>query len=85
MHGEGLSAGFYANDDVPGARFEVVGLFVGDAILLLDHGCEDVAVPGIDGFGEERVQHIDRWVCGIPCRDEKPAAGVPERIGRHWR
>jgi hypothetical protein len=71
VHGEGLPAGFYADNDVSGARLEVLGLLIGDAILLLDRGCENVAVPGVDGFGVERVQHIDGWVRGVPSRDDK--------------
>src|SRR5579863_7078709 len=71
MHGEGLPAGFYTDNDVSGARLEVVGLLIGNAILLLDRGCEDVAVPGVDGFGVERVQHIDGRVRGVPGRDDE--------------
>jgi len=71
VHGEGLPAGFHADNDVSGARLEVVGLFIGDAILLLDQSCENVAVPGVDGFGVEGVQHIDGRVRGVPGRDHE--------------
>ena len=85
MHGEGLPAGFYADNDVSGARLEVVGLLIGDAILLLDRGCENVAVPGVDGFGVERVQHIDGRVRGVPGWDDKDlwlqCANIPVAIG----
>ena len=85
MHGKGLPAGFYADNDVSGARLEVVGLLIGDTILLLDRGCENVAVPGVDGFGVERVQHIDGRVRGVPGRDDKDlrlqCANIPVAIG----
>ena len=85
MHGEGLPAGFYADNDVSGARFELVGLLIGDTILLLDQGCENVAVPGVDGFGVERVQHIDGRVLGVPGWDDKDlrlqCANIPVAIG----
>lgn len=85
MHGEGLPAGFYADNDVSGARLEVVGLLIGDAILLLDEGCENVAVPGVDGFGVERVQHIDGRVRGVAGWDHKDLrlqrANIPVAIG----
>ena len=71
MHGEGFSAGFHADNDVSGAGLEVVGLFVGDAILRLDPGRENVAVPGVDGFGVERVQHIDSGMRGVPGRNDE--------------
>jgi len=85
VHGKGLPAGFYADNDVSGARLEVVGLLIGDTILLLDRGCENVAVPGVDGFGVERVQHIDGRVRGVPGRDDKDlrlqCANIPVAIG----
>src|SRR5579864_8795518 len=85
MYGEGLPAGFYADNDVSGARLEVVGLLIGNAILLLDRGCENVAVPGVDGFGVERVQHIDGRMRGVPGRDDKDlrlqCANIPVAIG----
>ena len=71
VHGEGLSARFYADNDVSSARLEVVGFLVGNAILLFDRGCENVSAPGVDGFGVERVKYIDGRVRGVPGRDHK--------------
>jgi hypothetical protein len=55
MHGKPVSTGLDADDDVPGSRFQVIRLLVGDAVFLFDQRCEDVTVPGIDRFGVQRV------------------------------
>src|ERR1700722_1492181 len=69
----------------PSTRLSMVGRKPCASHVSFDRGCENVAVPGVDSFGVERVKHIDGRVRRVPGRDDKDlrlqCANIPVAIG----